>query len=140
MKHLIQNNKAPKSKILLIVLSCILLFSLAKCTVVDTSTLDNTESTDSKKTVVVVSKDENNKKEETTTKKEEATAKKEETTTKKEEVTTKKEEITTKKEKTVYITPTGSKYHYSKSCAGKNAIEKYLSDVKDSYGACKKCT
>lgn len=39
----------------------------------------------------------------------------------------------------VYITPTGSKYHYSKSCAGKNAIQKNLSEVKGSYDPCKKC-
>ena len=41
---------------------------------------------------------------------------------------------------TVYITPSGKKYHYSSSCAGKNAIEKSLDDVKNSYGPCKKCT
>lgn len=40
---------------------------------------------------------------------------------------------------TVYITPTGSKYHYSKDCAGKNAIKKNLSEVKGSYNPCKKC-
>lgn len=39
----------------------------------------------------------------------------------------------------VYITPTGKKYHYRKTCAGKNAIEKTLDSVKDSYGPCKKC-
>lgn len=44
-----------------------------------------------------------------------------------------------KKRSTVYITPTGKKYHYSKSCAGKNAISKKLSDVKGLYGPCKKC-
>ena len=41
--------------------------------------------------------------------------------------------------RTVYITPTGKKYHYRKTCAGKNAIEKTLDTVKDSYGPCKKC-
>ena len=40
---------------------------------------------------------------------------------------------------TVYITPTGKKYHYSSSCAGKNAIEKSLDNVRNSYGPCKKC-
>ena len=40
---------------------------------------------------------------------------------------------------TVYITPTGEKYHYSADCAGKNAIKKSLSEVKGSYGPCKKC-
>ena len=39
----------------------------------------------------------------------------------------------------VYITPTGKKYHYSKSCAGPNAIKKNLSEVKGKYGPCKKC-
>ncbi len=41
--------------------------------------------------------------------------------------------------KTVYITPYGEKYHYSKSCAGENAIESDLNDVKGSYEPCKKC-
>lgn len=40
---------------------------------------------------------------------------------------------------TVYITPTGKKYHYSKSCAGKNAMERDLNDVQGIYGPCKKC-
>lgn len=40
---------------------------------------------------------------------------------------------------TVYTTPTGSKYHFSKSCAGKNAIERSLDEVKDTYEPCKKC-
>ena len=40
---------------------------------------------------------------------------------------------------TVYITPTGKKYHYSSACAGKNAMERDLSDVEGSYGPCKKC-
>lgn len=39
----------------------------------------------------------------------------------------------------VYITPTGSKYHYDKECAGKNAIPKYLNDVKGTYGPCGTC-
>lgn len=39
----------------------------------------------------------------------------------------------------VYITPTGSKYHYSMSCAGKNAIEKSLGEVSLTYEPCKKC-
>lgn len=41
--------------------------------------------------------------------------------------------------RTVYITPTGKKYHYSASCAGKNAIPKSEDSVKNSYGPCKKC-
>lgn len=40
---------------------------------------------------------------------------------------------------TVYITPTGSKYHYSRSCAGDNAIETTLNQVKDTYEPCGKC-
>lgn len=66
-----------------------------------------------------------------------------ETTTKRETTTreTTTEEKTTKdKSRTVYITPTGEKYHYSKSCAGKNAIESTLNEVKDRYDPCKKCT
>lgn len=41
--------------------------------------------------------------------------------------------------RTVYVTPYGKKYHYSKSCAGKNAIAKSEDDAKNSYGPCKKC-
>ena len=41
--------------------------------------------------------------------------------------------------RTVYITPTGAKYHYSKSCAGKNAIETSLESARQSYDPCKKC-
>lgn len=49
-------------------------------------------------------------------------------------------EATTKDtSRTVYITPSGSKYHYSKSCAGDNAIERTLNEVKDAYEPCKKC-
>lgn len=40
---------------------------------------------------------------------------------------------------TVYITPTGKKYHRSASCAGKNAMARNLSDVSGAYGPCKKC-
>ena len=41
---------------------------------------------------------------------------------------------------TVYITPTGSKYHYSAGCAGKNAIATSLSSARSSgYAPCKKC-
>lgn len=41
--------------------------------------------------------------------------------------------------RTVYITPTGKKYHYSKSCAGKNAISTSENDASSSYDPCKKC-
>lgn len=52
------------------------------------------------------------------------------------------EETTTKQQKsgkTVYVTPHGEKWHKSKACAGKNAIEKDYNDVKNSYDPCKKC-
>ena len=39
----------------------------------------------------------------------------------------------------VYITPTGKKYHYSPTCAGKNAIQVDLSEVENTYDPCKKC-
>ena len=40
---------------------------------------------------------------------------------------------------TVYITPTGKKYHYKASCAGKNAEAVSLSEAKESYEPCKRC-
>lgn len=42
------------------------------------------------------------------------------------------------KEKVVYITPSGQCYHYSKSCAGKNAIKTTLDKCKGKR-PCKKC-
>ena len=66
-------------------------------------------------------------------------------TTKKEttkpSTTEKKTEKETKKDKsrTVYTTPYGKKYHYSKDCAGENAIKHTLNEVKGAYGPCKKC-
>lgn len=42
------------------------------------------------------------------------------------------------KEKVVYITPSGQCYHYSKSCAGKNAIATTLDKCKGKR-PCKKC-
>lgn len=51
-----------------------------------------------------------------------------------------KETTTEKKSgKIVYVAPRGEKYHYSKSCAGKNAMERDLDDVKGAYDPCKKC-
>lgn len=54
---------------------------------------------------------------------------------------TEHKETTTEKKsgKIVYITPSGEKYHYNKSCAGKNAMERDLDDVKGAYNPCKKC-
>lgn len=49
------------------------------------------------------------------------------------------ENETSPTDKTVYVTPTGKKYHYSKSCAGKNATPKSLEDAKRHYDPCKKC-
>jgi len=41
---------------------------------------------------------------------------------------------------TVYITPTGTRYHYSRDCAGRNAMKSTLKEAR-SYGLtpCKKC-
>ena len=41
--------------------------------------------------------------------------------------------------RTVYIAPTGKRYHYKSTCAGKNAMPIELDDVSDYYDACKKC-
>lgn len=50
-------------------------------------------------------------------------------------------EYTTEKKsgRTVYITPTGEKYHCSSACAGKNAIARDYDDVDGVYDPCKKC-
>ncbi|MDR1002722.1 MAG: hypothetical protein LBL82_05585 [Oscillospiraceae bacterium] len=39
----------------------------------------------------------------------------------------------------VYVTPTGKKYHFSKSCAGKNAMLTTMKNAKQFYDPCKKC-
>lgn len=39
----------------------------------------------------------------------------------------------------VYVTPSGKKYHYKKSCAGKNAMERDINSAKASHDPCKKC-
>ena len=40
----------------------------------------------------------------------------------------------------VYITPSGTQYHYSSSCGGKNSFEITLEDaMKKGYAPCKKC-
>ncbi len=40
---------------------------------------------------------------------------------------------------TVYIAPTGKRYHYRSTCAGKNAMEVQLSQAENYYTPCKKC-
>ncbi|MBE7027662.1 MAG: hypothetical protein E7407_01335 [Ruminococcaceae bacterium] len=39
----------------------------------------------------------------------------------------------------VFISPTGKKYHHRSTCAGKNAIPIYLETAKNYYAPCKKC-
>ncbi len=41
--------------------------------------------------------------------------------------------------RTVYVTPYGKKYHYSKSCAGSNASETTEDSARGIYDPCKKC-
>lgn len=41
--------------------------------------------------------------------------------------------------RTVYTTPNGKKYHYSKECAGKNAKTTTENSAKKHYSPCKKC-
>lgn len=60
-------------------------------------------------------------------------------TTKQQAITT--EEIETEEEytgRTVYITPYGEKYHFSRSCAGENAMSRRMDEV-NAYDPCKKC-
>ena len=40
---------------------------------------------------------------------------------------------------TVYVSPTGKKYHYTKSCAGKHPIKTTLKEAKKDHTPCKKC-
>ena len=69
------------------------------------------------------------------------TTKKQTTTAKQTTTETTRMQTTTEKKSgvTVYVTPTGTKYHYSKSCAGENAMARDLDDVQGIYGPCKKC-
>ena len=39
----------------------------------------------------------------------------------------------------VYVTPTGKRFHLKSTCAGKNAIKSFLSEIKADYTPCKKC-
>lgn len=79
---------------------------------------------------------------ETTTEQTTVSTTKQQTTTTTNATTTTQKETTTQKQSSgriVYTTPTGEKYHYDKNCAGKNAIEKDINDVKGIYEPCKKC-
>ncbi|MBE6537988.1 MAG: hypothetical protein E7671_00795 [Ruminococcaceae bacterium] len=40
---------------------------------------------------------------------------------------------------TVYIAPTGKRYHNKRTCAGKNALPIDLNLAKNYHTACKKC-
>lgn len=42
-------------------------------------------------------------------------------------------------ERTVYITPTGKRYHFSARCAGRNATPVTLSEAERRFTPCKKC-
>jgi hypothetical protein len=55
--------------------------------------------------------------------------------------TTETEESIPKNEEsiTVYVTPTGKRYHLKRTCAGKNAIETTLREQQDETTPCKKC-
>lgn len=41
--------------------------------------------------------------------------------------------------KTVYITPSGQRYHIKATCAGANAIETDIDSAKKNYTACQRC-
>ena len=56
-----------------------------------------------------------------------------------EETETTFEEEPVDNSRTVYVTPYGKKYHYSKSCAGSNASETTENSAKISHDPCKKC-
>lgn len=51
------------------------------------------------------------------------------------------EEIITEEKQgmTVYVTPTGKRYHFKRTCAGKNAIETTIEEQKNETTPCKKC-
>lgn len=71
-----------------------------------------------------------------------ATTKQQTTTTTTKATTTTQKETTTQKQssgRTVYIAPTGKRYHYDKECCGPNAQEKDLDEVKTSHTPCKTC-
>ncbi len=48
-------------------------------------------------------------------------------------------EISVENDETVYIAPTGKKYHRKKTCAGGNAIRTTIDSVEHYYEPCKKC-
>lgn len=79
---------------------------------------------------------------ETTTEQTTVSTTKQQTTTTTNATTTTQKETTTQKQSSgriVYVTPSGKKYHYIKSCPGKNAREVNLDDVIDTHQPCEKC-
>lgn len=77
----------------------------------------------------------------TTVESKETTTKRSKTTPETPKVHTTPETTPHKNERTVYITPTGKRYHYSSSCAGENAISISISDAQEKgYTPCKTCT
>ena len=45
-----------------------------------------------------------------------------------------------KKMREIYVTPTGARYHFSKSCAGENAISSVIEETENQgYTPCQKC-
>lgn len=98
-----------------------------KETTTELTTETTTETTTTPTTITTTKKPSNNK------------STKENNTSKKTTTTKKTATKPNKTGKTVYITPTGRKYHYSKDCAGKNAMKRDLSEVSNVYDPCKKC-
>lgn len=98
-----------------------------KETTTELTTETTTETTTTPTTITTTQKPSNNK------------STKENNTSKKTTTTKKTATKPNKTGKTVYITPTGKKYHYSKDCAGKNAMKRDLSEVSNVYDPCKKC-
>ena len=67
------------------------------------------------------------------------TTKQNEESTTKESTTQPTESQTSTNSRIVYITPTGKRYHFKASCAGKNAIRTTLEKAKATTTPCKKC-
>lgn len=106
-------------------------------TEITTAEVTTAEETTTESTTAEVTTAEETTSEETTAERTTAENTAVETTVK--ETTTDKGEVTTAHGRTVYITPSGKRYHYSESCAGKNAIEKKLDEIPSKYTPCQKC-